>query len=143
MIQAQVKKQFDAAIENVEDALRDLSERLESLSRGGRSHSTMRRAGRNLKRRAGSLAEHVPLERASAFAADTGRTVRQHPVTTVLAAAVAGYCIWSLVQYATHRTAAGQRSGARRDDFSGKGEGTGESPHRVVVPGESESLSRH
>src|SRR5690606_9645854 len=55
MIQAHVKKQFDAAIENVESALRDLSDRLESLSQSRRPPTAMRRAGRNLKRRATSF----------------------------------------------------------------------------------------
>jgi ElaB/YqjD/DUF883 family membrane-anchored ribosome-binding protein len=145
MIQAHVKKQFDAAIENVESALRDLSDRLESLSQSRRPPTAMRRAGRNLKRRASSFADHVPLERASAIAADTGRTVRQHPVTTVLTAAVAGYCIWSLVQYSTNRTAAGRKSSNRRarDNFFGEGRTGEDSPQRVVLPGEPDSASRH
>jgi ElaB/YqjD/DUF883 family membrane-anchored ribosome-binding protein len=144
MIQAHVKKQFDAAIENVESALRDLSDRLESLSQSRRPPTAMRRAGRNLKRRATSFADHVPLERASAIAADTGRTVRQHPVTTVLTAAVAGYCIWSLIQYSTNRTAAGKSRGSGAgDNVFGKGR-TGEDPsQRVVLPGEADRVSRH
>lgn len=145
MIQAHVKKQFEAAIENAESALRDLSERLESLSASRRPRSTMRRAGRNLKRRASSFVDHVPLERASTFAADTGRTVRQHPVTTVLTAAVAGYAIWSLIQYSTNRTAAGRssRHSGARENFFGRGMRDDDSPQRVVVPGEGESASRH
>lgn len=147
MIQAHVKKQFDAAIENVESALQVLSDRLESLSDSRRPRSTMRRAGRNLKRRASSFVDHVPLERASEIAADTGRTVRQHPITTALTAAVAGYCIWSLIQYSTSRTAAGRGSRTGSDKFAGKGRVSeesvsDESPHRVVLPGE-EGASRH
>lgn len=140
MIQAHVKKQFDAAIENVESALQVLSDRLESLSDSRRPRSTMRRAGRNLKRRASSFADHVPLERASEIAADTGRTVRQHPITTALTAAVAGYCIWSLIQYSTSRTAAGR--GSRSEKLAGEGRVSNESPQRVVLPGE-EGASRH
>lgn len=145
MIQAHMKKHLDAAIENAESALRDLSDRLESLSGSRRPRSAMRRAGRKWKRRANSIADHVPLERASAFAADTGRSVREHPVTTVLAAAVAGYCIWSLIQYSTNRTAAGRgsRPGGDRDNFFGKERTGGDSPQRVVVPGEGEGVSRH
>jgi hypothetical protein len=44
------------------------------------------------------------------MAADTGRVVRQNPVKTLLTAAIAGYCIWSLIQYSTSRTAAGRSS---------------------------------
>ena len=145
MIQAHVRKQFDAAIENVESALRDLSDRLESLADSRRPRSTMRRAGRDLKRRASSFVDHVPLERASAIAAETGRTVRQHPVTTVLTAAVAGYCIWSLIQYSTNRTAAGRgsRHSGAPDNFFGKERTGDDSPQRVVLPGERETASRH
>lgn len=144
MIQAHVKKQFDAAIENVEYALRDLSDRLESLSDSRRPRSAMREAGRSLRRRASFFAGHVPLERASAIAADTGRTVRQHPVTTALTAAVAGYCIWSLIQYSTNRAAAGKRShigaGERFDDEEQAGD---DRRQRVVMPGDGQGVSRH
>jgi ElaB/YqjD/DUF883 family membrane-anchored ribosome-binding protein len=145
MIQAHVKKQFDAAIGNVESALRELSDRLESLSQSRRPRSPMRRAGRNLKQRASSLAGHVPLDRASAIAADTGRTFRQHPVTTVLTAAVAGYCVWSLIQYSTSRSAANRGSRIRggREDAFGRDESGTDSPQRVVLPGEAQGFSRH
>jgi hypothetical protein len=144
MIQAHVKKQFDAAIGNVESALRELSDRLESLSQSRRPRSPMRRAGRNLKQRASSLAGHVPLDRASAIAADTGRTFRRHPVTTVLTAAVAGYCIWSLIQYSTSRTAnRGSRIAGGRETAFGRDQSGSDSPQRVVLPGEAQGISRH
>lgn len=147
MIQAHVKKQFDAAIGNVESALRELSDRLDSLSGSRRSRSPMHRAGRTLKRQASYFADHVPLERASAFAADTGRTVRRHPVTTALTAAVAGYCLWSLIQYSTSRTAGrgSRHGGAVRspgEKLAGK-ERLEESPQRTTAPGEAEGFSRH
>jgi ElaB/YqjD/DUF883 family membrane-anchored ribosome-binding protein len=110
MRQTYVKNQFHAAIRNVESALQELTDRLDSLPGTGRPGSTLRHAGRTLRRRAGSLADHVPFERASEMAADTGRVVRENPVKTVLTAAIAGYCIWSLIQYSTSRTAAGKSS---------------------------------
>ena len=142
MRQAQVKKQFDAAIHNVELALRDLSDRLDSMTGTRTRRSTIRRAGRTLREKAGSFADHVPLERASAIAMDTGRTVREHPVKTVLTAAIAGYCIWSLIQYSTSRTAAGRERKASTD-ASGR-----PTPADELQPGaeqrdEAASLPRH
>jgi ElaB/YqjD/DUF883 family membrane-anchored ribosome-binding protein len=111
MRQTYAKSQFDAALRNIESALRDITDRLDSLPGSETPGSTLRRAGRNLRRKAGYIADHVPLDRASEMAADTGRVVRQNPVKTVLTAAIAGYCIWSLIQYSTsHRPAAGRRS---------------------------------
>ncbi|MEX2124175.1 MAG: hypothetical protein WD795_09805 [Woeseia sp.] len=106
MRQADVKKQFDAVIHNVESALRDLSDRLEGLPDTGKYPNPVRRAGRTLKRTADNVAERIPFERASTLAVDTGRAVRQHPVTTALTAAFAGYCIWSLIRYSNGRAAA-------------------------------------
>jgi hypothetical protein len=148
MIQAHVKKQFDAAIGNVESALRDLSERLESLPVTGRPRNSFRRAGRTLRRTAGSFADHVPLERASAIAADTGRSVRQHPVTAALTAAVAGYCIWSLIQYSASRSGAGRRFAARRDEqsegrFGDDAEAQDSSTQGASPDAEAAGLSRH
>jgi ElaB/YqjD/DUF883 family membrane-anchored ribosome-binding protein len=105
MRQAKVREQVKAAIHNVESALQDLSDRLDTLpGNSGRRRSRVRRAGRRLRRTAGTFAENVPIERASAIAADTGRTVRQHPLTTALTAAIAGYLVWSLVRYSTEHT---------------------------------------
>jgi hypothetical protein len=110
MRQTYAKNQFDAALGNIESALQDISDRLDSL-RGSRTPGrSLRRAGRNLRRTASSIAGHVPFDRASEMAADTGRVVRQNPVKTALTAAIAGYCIWSLIQYSTSRPAAGRRS---------------------------------
>jgi ElaB/YqjD/DUF883 family membrane-anchored ribosome-binding protein len=135
MRQSDVRKQFKAAIRNAESALQDLSDRFDDLP-GARSR--IRRAGRSLRRTAGSVAEHVPFERASAIAADTGRTVRAHPVTTLMTAAIAGYCIWSLVRYATERTAPGEMTGrtAGEDDLDDLQPG-------VEAPGETASYPRH
>lgn len=146
MRQAHVKRQFDAAIHNVELALRDLSDRLEAMSGTATPRSRIRRAGRTLKKKAGSFADHVPLERASAIAVDTGRTVREHPVKTVLTAAIAGYCIWSLIQYSTSRTAAGGRARtreARTDVSSGRHTPQDEGKHGGERPDEPEGFARH
>lgn len=109
MRQTYAKNQFDAALSNIESALQDISDRLDSLPGSRTPGGALRRAGRNLKRKAGSIADHVPFDRASEMAADTGRVVRQNPVKTALTAAIAGYCIWSLIQYSTSRPAAGRR----------------------------------
>jgi hypothetical protein len=104
MRQADVRKQFDAAIHTVEATLRDLSDRLEALPGAGKRRSpAVRRAQRTLQRTAHNVADHIPFERASNLAADTRRTVAQHPVTTALTAAIAGYCIWSLIRYSNSR----------------------------------------
>lgn len=110
MRQTYVKNQFDAAIRNVESALEELADRLHSRPVTASPRSSLRHAGRTLRRKAGSLADHVPFERASEMAADAGRVVRHHPVKTVVTAAIAGYCIWTLIQYSTRRAAAGRNS---------------------------------
>jgi ElaB/YqjD/DUF883 family membrane-anchored ribosome-binding protein len=103
MRQTYVKNQFDAAIRNVESALEELADRLHSRPVTASPRSSLRHAGRTLRRKAGSLADHVPFERASEMAADAGRVVRHHPVKTVVTAAIAGYCIWTLIQYSASR----------------------------------------
>lgn len=108
MRQTYAKNQFDAALRSIESTLQDITDRLDSLPGSRTPASTLRRAGRNLRRTAGSIAGHVPFDRASEMAADTGRVVRQNPVKTVLTAAIAGYCIWSLIRYSTSRPAAGR-----------------------------------
>jgi ElaB/YqjD/DUF883 family membrane-anchored ribosome-binding protein len=113
MREINLRDHVDAAIRNVESALQELNNRLDSLPGTGRPGNSLRRARRTLTRKARSLADHVPFERASDVAADTGRVVRQNPVKTVLTAAIAGYCIWSLIHYSTSRTAAGKRWASR------------------------------
>lgn len=120
MRQADVKKQFDAAISNVESALMDLSDRLEDLPGMGRRRSRISRAGRTLRRTAGSVTEHIPIERASALATDTGRAVRQHPVTTALTVAVAGYLVWSLIRFSNERAVAARTSHRRHLETSSR-----------------------
>jgi ElaB/YqjD/DUF883 family membrane-anchored ribosome-binding protein len=106
MRQTYVQRRLEAPVRNARSALKELADRLDSLPGSRSRKSTLRHAGRTLRRTAGSLADHVPLERASEMAADTGRVVRQNPVKTVLTAAIAGYCIWSLIQYSnSHRAA--------------------------------------
>jgi ElaB/YqjD/DUF883 family membrane-anchored ribosome-binding protein len=135
-----VKKHLDVAIHNVESALQDLADRLEVLPDKGTRKSAVRRAGRTLKRTADTVAEHIPFERASTLAADTGRTVRQHPVKTALTAAIAGYCLWSLIRYANDRTAAEKTARAGSSDESGEGAGQ---PQPATYPGEPDRLARH
>jgi ElaB/YqjD/DUF883 family membrane-anchored ribosome-binding protein len=137
MRQSDVRKQFKAAIRSAESALQDLSDRLDDLPGTGSRHSTIRRAKRSLRRTAGAVAEHVPIERASAIAADTGRTVREHPVKTLLTAAIAGYCVWSLVRYATERPAGRELRG------SGEHPEPDDLQPGVEAPGEATSYPRH
>jgi hypothetical protein len=109
MRQTYVKNQFEAAIRNVESALQELTDRLDSLPGQASPRTTLRHARRTLRRTAGSVADHLPFERASEMAADSARVVRQNPVKTALTAAIAGYCIWSLIRYSSSRTTAGKR----------------------------------
>jgi ElaB/YqjD/DUF883 family membrane-anchored ribosome-binding protein len=141
MRQADVKKQFDAAISNMESALQDLAERLEDFPGMGKRRSRLSRAGRSLRRTADSVTDHIPLERASAFAADTGRTVRQHPVTALLTAAVAGYVVWSVIRFSNERAASARASRRHRPEASAK-------PSESPQPGgeyrpEPDSHARH
>lgn len=115
MRNAQLRRQFKATLRNVESALDDLSERLDMLPGGnGRRGNAIERAGRRLRHTAGTMADHVPLERASAIATETGRTLRQHPVITVATAAIAGYCVWSLIRWSNDRSHA-ERVGRQQD----------------------------
>jgi hypothetical protein len=49
------------------------------------------------------MVDRFPSDRASQLVAETGRTVRQHPLRTALTAAAAGYCVWSLIRLANGR----------------------------------------
>jgi hypothetical protein len=143
MRQSDVRRQFKTALRNAETALQDLSERLDDLPGTGRRKSSLQRAGRSLRRTAGSMAEHVPLDRASAIAADTSRTVREHPVKTLLTAAIAGYCVWSLVRFATEKASdSGMRAG-NRGEGGEEGRDLEELQPGVEAPGETRSYPRH
>ncbi|MGH8168405.1 MAG: hypothetical protein ACREQ1_14280 [Woeseiaceae bacterium] len=142
MRQADVKKQFDAAIHNVEATLRDLSDRLEALPGAGKRRSpVVRRARRTLQRTAHNVADHIPFERASHLAADTRRTVTQHPVTTALTAAIAGYCIWSLIRYSNGRKNALQER-RRRGNAEDRSEAS-EDMRRERYPDDPHRSARH
>jgi len=140
MRQSDVRRQFKTALRNAESALQDLSDRLDDLPGSGRRKSTLQRAGRSLRRTAGSMAEHVPLDRASAIAADTGRTVREHPVKTLMTAAIAGYCVWSLVRYATEKSSERAQRAGNADE---EGRDFDELQPGVEAPGETQSYPRH
>lgn len=101
----ETRKQLDDAVSNVESALKNLAARLDDAL-PGRSHrrSRVHRAERAVRRAAHSVADRVSPRHASSFLADTERTVRQHPVRVALAAAVAGYCVWSLMRMSHGRS---------------------------------------
>ncbi|MEX2495836.1 MAG: hypothetical protein WD448_07095 [Woeseia sp.] len=105
MRQAELKRQFDAAISNVESALEDLSERLNELPGRKKRRRVFDAAGKRLRHTADKITHRLPVERASTLAANSRRTATEHPVTTALAAAVAGYCVWSLLRFANERSA--------------------------------------
>jgi ElaB/YqjD/DUF883 family membrane-anchored ribosome-binding protein len=112
------RDQLDAAVSNVESALRHLSERLDDVLPGSNDLSRrVTRAKRALRRTTGSMVDHFPSDRASQLVAETGRTVREHPLRAVLTAAAAGYCVWSLIRLANGRddshTLAGRFRAAR------------------------------
>lgn len=104
MRQADVKKQFEAALSNVQSTLEDLSERLDDLGGKRRRRRAIHAAGERIRHTADSVAHSVPVERASRFATNTTRSARHHPVTTALAAAIAGYCVWSVLRFANERS---------------------------------------
>src|SRR5690606_35291795 len=58
----------------------------------------IRRAGQALRRTTNQVAERVRPEHARSPMEDTRRTVREHPVSTVLAAAAAGHVVWSVLR---------------------------------------------
>jgi ElaB/YqjD/DUF883 family membrane-anchored ribosome-binding protein len=135
MRQSDVRKQFKAAVRNAESAVQDLADRFDDLQGGG-SRSAIRRARKSLRRSAGTFADRVPFDRATAFAADTGRRVREHPVRVLVTAAVAGYCVWALLRYATERNEPGQARIRATDDLD-------ELQPDVEAPGESADYARH
>lgn len=105
MRQSDVRTQLDTAFTSVESALRNLSDRLEDVLPDHGRRSRISRAGRALRRTAGSVAERVTPQHASSLVEDTRRTVREHPFGTVLTAAAAGFCVWSLLRMANSRHA--------------------------------------
>lgn len=104
MKETNARKHIDAALGNVESALRDLSDRLEEAVPGRRRiRSRLARAEDGLRRTAHSVAGHLPRRQTASLLETAENTVRAHPVRVALTAAVAGYCAWSLYRYANDR----------------------------------------
>lgn len=105
-----VRSQLDTAFGNVESALRHLSDRLDDVLPDNGYRRPISRAGRALRRTASQVADRVRPHHAGSLVEDTRRTVREHPVSTVLTAAAAGFLVWSLLRLSNSRNA---RSGGR------------------------------
>lgn len=103
MRHSDVRSQLDTAFGNVESALRHLSDRLDDVLPDYGRRRKMSRAGRAIRRTASSVADRVLPRNTPSLMEDTRRTVREHPVGTVLTAALAGYCVWSLLRAANAR----------------------------------------
>lgn len=97
--------QLDDAVNHVESALKNLSDRLEDFLPGNRHRRRLTRARRAIGRTTNSVIEHVPGQ-ASALLADTRRGVTDHPVRTALTAILAGLCIWSLFRLVSNKSPA-------------------------------------
>src|SRR5690606_6142521 len=91
-----VRSQLDTAFGNVESALRNLSDRLDEVlpDYGGRRR--VQRAGRALRRKAHEVAERVRPQRGGDLVEDTRRTIREHPLGTVVTAALVGGLVWAV-----------------------------------------------
>ncbi|HLT89395.1 MAG TPA: hypothetical protein VKZ85_00510 [Woeseiaceae bacterium] len=102
MRNADVRSQLDSALGNVESALRNLADRLDDvLPDTGRR--PLSRAGRAIRRRASRMAERVRPHQELSLLEDTRRTVREHPMGTIVTAAVAGWLVWSVLRAANSR----------------------------------------
>jgi hypothetical protein len=88
-------RQLDDAVNHVESALKNLSDRLEDFLPGDRHRRRLTRARRAIGRTTSSVIDRVPGQ-ASALLTDTRRGVTNHPVRTALTAMLAGLCLWSL-----------------------------------------------
>lgn len=123
MRHADTRRQLDDAVNHVEAALKDLSERLEDALPGSGRRRRIARAKRAVRRTAGSLTDRVSGRQVSSLVDDTRRVVSDHPVQVALTAAVAGYCVWSLIRLANGRPA-GHDGASLADRFrSAQGEG--------------------
>lgn len=101
----EAQHQLHDAVNHVESALRNLSERMEDFLPGSRHRRRLARARRALGRRTSSVVERVPGQ-ASALLADTRRGVTDHPVRTALTAMLAGLFVWSLFRLLSNRSPA-------------------------------------
>lgn len=112
------RKQIDAALGNVESALRDLSDRLEDVVPGRKRYrNRLARAEDGLRRTARSVAGRLPRERTASLVESAEQTVRAHPVRVALTAAVAGYCAWSLFRFANGHSAVRKERLGRHDPY--------------------------
>jgi hypothetical protein len=97
------RSHFDAAVSNVESALKDLTDRLDDVLPGNNRRRQLSRAGRAIRRTASSVADRVTPGHRSSMVADARQAVRDHPVQVALTAALAGYCLWSLFRLGNGR----------------------------------------
>jgi hypothetical protein len=105
------RHQLDDAVNHVESALRNLSDRLEDVLPGNRHRRRLTRARRAIGRTASSVVDRVSPEHAPALFADARRGVTNHPVRAALTATVAGICIWSLLRLLLDGKSRARRNG--------------------------------
>jgi ElaB/YqjD/DUF883 family membrane-anchored ribosome-binding protein len=98
MRRSDLRGQLDTALSNVESALRDLSDRLEDILPDDGGRRRMRRAGRALRRTAHQVVERVRPHNGGDLIEDTRRTMREHPVGTVITAALVGGLVWAVLR---------------------------------------------
>ena len=103
MRRSNLRSQLDTALSNVESALRDLSDRLEDILPDDGGRRRMRRAGRALRRTAHEVAERVRPHNGGALIEDTRRTMREHPIGTVVTAALVGGLVWAALRAGNSR----------------------------------------
>lgn len=99
----EARHQLDDAVNHVESALRNLSDRLEDVLPGNRQRRRLTRARRAIGRTTSSVIERVPGQ-ASALLGETRRGVSNHPVRTALLAMFAGLAAWSLLRLVSNRS---------------------------------------
>ena len=112
----EAQRQLHDAVNHVESALRNLSDRMEDFLPGNRHRRRLARAKRAIGRRTSSVVERVPGQ-ASALLADTRRGVTNHPVRTALTAMLAGLCVWSLFRLLSNRSPARLEGRALADRY--------------------------
>src|SRR5690606_9449106 len=81
----------------------NLSDRLDEVlpDYGGRRR--VQRAGRALRRKAHEVAERVRPQRGGDLVEDTRRTIREHPLGTVVTAALVGGLVWAVLRAGNSR----------------------------------------
>ena len=126
------RNQIDAAVRNVESALRDLSARLDDALPGSKRsrRNRLRRAEAAVRRTAHDVAERLPTEHGASLLEDAGRAVRAHPLKVAAGAAIAGYLAWSLL-----RLAGNQRVPSRKERLYGLAERGRQKASKVLHEG--------